>query len=146
MSEVERHLGLRYFNVYENGQTETMSGDNAVYEEAGGGQVLNYQRERIPITGLRVRDVASANISAMSGRAESGFLNIGTSRETIINWLARIMTRAHSLDVEPEHADALPGDVMASRADTSLASQAIPWTYATELDKGLSDVIQRSSS
>ena len=95
---------------------------------------------------MYVGDVASANIAAMSRPGRKRLFHIGTGRKTTINQLARTMTRAYSLDVEPEHADALPGDVMASRADTSLASRAIPWTYATELDNGLSDMIRRSSS
>jgi len=136
-------IGLRYFNVYGNGQTGTYAGVITQF-------MRRLEKARPPIINgdgaqsrdfVHVRDVAAANVSAMSGRAESGFFNIGTGVETTISQLARIMTRAYSLDMEPEHADALPGDVMASRADTSLASRAIPWTYSTELEKGLSDII-----
>ena len=139
-------IGLRYFNVYGNGQTGTYAGVITQFmrrlEEAkppiingDGAQSRDF---------VYVGDAAAANLSAMLSRTDSGFFNIGTGKGTTINRLARIMTRAYSLDVEPEYADALPGDVMASRADTSLASRAIPWTHATELDKGLSDVIRRS--
>lgn len=80
----------------------------------------------------------------MSSHTNSGFFNIGTGRETTINQLARIMIRAYSLGMEPEYADALPGDVMTSKTDTSLATRAIPWTYSTELDNGLSSMIRKS--
>ena len=140
-------VGLRYFNVYGSGQTETYAGVITQF-------MRRLEEARPPIINgdgtqsrdfVYVRDVASANIAAMSGRTESGFFNIGTGIGTTINQLARTMIRAYSLDVEPEHADALPGDVMASRADTSLASRAIPWTYSTELGDGLLGVIRESS-
>ena len=140
-------VGLRYFNVYGSGQTGTYAGVITQF-------MRRLEEAKPPIINgdgtqsrdfVYVGDVASANMYAMSGRAKSGFFNIGTGRGTTINQLAHIMTRTYSLDMKPEYADALPGDVMTSRADTSLASQAIPWTYSTELDKGLSDVIRRSS-
>ena len=139
-------IGLRYFNVYGKGQTGTYAGVITQFMrrlEKAESPVINGDGAQSRDF-VYVRDVAAANVAAMSGRTESGFFNIGTGKETTINQLARIMTRAYSLNVEPEHADALPGDVMASRADTSLASRAIPWTYETELDDGLSDVIRRS--
>ena len=140
-------VGLRYFNVYGSGQTGTYAGVITQF-------MRRLEEARPPVINgdgtqsrdfVYVGDVAAANLSAMASRTGSGFFNIGTGKGTTINQLARIMTRIYSLDMEPEHADALPGDVMASRADTLLASRAIPWTYTTELDEGLSNVIRRSS-
>ncbi|MDE0266699.1 MAG: NAD-dependent epimerase/dehydratase family protein [Thaumarchaeota archaeon] len=140
-------VGLRYFNVYGSGQTGTYAGVITQF-------MRRLEEAKPPIINgdgtqsrdfVYVGDAAAANLSAIFSRTDSGFFNIGTGKGTTINQLARIMTRVYSLDMEPEYADALPGDVMASRADTLLASQAIPWTHATELDKGLSEVIRRSS-
>ena len=140
-------IGLRYFNVYGNGQTGTYAGVITQF-------MRRLEEAKPPIINgdgtqsrdfVYVEDAAAANLSAMFSRTDSGFFNIGTGKGTTINRLARIMTRAYSLDMKPEYADALPGDVMASRADTSLASRVIPWTHATELDKGLPGVIRRSS-
>ena len=140
-------IGLRYFNVYGSGQTGTYAGVITQFMRRLG-------EAKPPIINgdgaqsrdfVYVGDAAAANLAAMFSRTDSGFFNIGTGIGTTISQLARTMTRAYSLDVEPEYADALPGDVMASRADTSLVSQAIPWTYSTGLDKGLSNVIRRSS-
>lgn len=133
-------IGLRYFNVYGKGQTGTYAGVITQF-------MKRLQESKPPIINgdgtqsrdfVYVKDVAAANISAMlSNNTDNGFFNIGTGKATTINQLARIMIQTYSQNMQPEYADALQGDVMTSKADTTLASQMIPWKYTTELEHGL---------
>lgn len=136
-------VGLRYFNVYGVGQTSAYAGVIAQF-------MRRLKEGRPPVVngdGLQsrdfvyVEDVASANLAAMASDARDGFFNVGTGRGITINELAQIMIRAYGLDVVPEHADSVEGDVRESRADTSLAAHSIPWMHSTELEDGIASLV-----
>ena len=133
-------IGLRYFNVYGEGQTGSYAGVITKF--------LNRLKEKkSPIifgTGTQLRDfifvedVARANISAMQSNIESGFFNIGTGITTSIQQLAKIMIDVSGLKLEPQYEKALDGDVQSSQADTSLTESMLKWKYSVELKEGLS--------
>lgn len=132
-------IGLRYFNVYGEGQTGSYAGVITKF--------LNRLKEKkSPIifgTGIQLRDfifvedVALANISAMQSNVKNGFFNIGTGITTSIQQLAKIMIDISDLKLEPEYEKALDGDVQSSQADISLTESRLKWKYHMELKEGL---------
>ena len=133
-------IGLRYFNVYGEGQTGSYAGVITKF--------LNRLKEKkSPIifgVGTQIRDfifvedVALANISAMNSNVKNGFFNIGTGKTTSIQQLAKTMIEISGLKLEPQYEKALDGDVQSSQADTSLTESTLKWKYSMELKKGLS--------
>ncbi len=139
-------VGLRYFNVYGVGQTSAYAGVITQF-------MMRLKEGRPPMVNgdgsqsrdfVYVEDVASANLAAMASDTRDGFFNVGTGRSATIDELAQIMIQAYGVDVSPEHADPLPGDVRESRADTSLAARSIPWRHSTELKDGITRMIDPS--
>lgn len=141
-------VGLRYFNVYGRGQTGSYAGVITQFMrrlERGMSPVINGDGSQSRDF-VHVSDVAAANLAAMASRTRNGFFNVGTGRSVTISGLARAMIRAYSLDVSPEYANQLPGDVAASRADTSHAAQSLPWTYSIDLEDGLAQLVGSTPS
>ena len=101
-------IGLRYFNVYGEGQTGSYAGVITKF--------LNRLKEKkSPIifgTGTQIRDfifvedVALANIAAMNSNVKNGFFNIGTGKTTSIQQLAKIMIELSGLRLEPQYEKA----------------------------------------
>ncbi len=141
-------IGLRYFNVYGRGQTGSYAGVITQFMrrlEGGMPPVINGDGSQSRDF-VHVSDVAFANLAAMTSHTRDGFFNVGTGRSITINELARAMIQAYSLDTSPEYADLPPGDVAASRADTSLATQSLPWTYSIGLEDGLAQLVGSTPS
>ena len=133
-------IGLRYFNVYGEGQTDSYAGVITKF-------INRLKQSKSPIifgsgTQLRdfifVEDVALANIAAMQSNVKNGFFNIGTGITTSIQQLAKIMIELSGLELEPQYEKALDGDVQSSQADTSLTESMLKWKYSMELKNGLS--------
>lgn len=139
-------IGLRYFNVYGRGQTGTYAGvitqfmkrleDGLPPKIYGDG---SQSRDFVHVT-----DVAAANLAAMASKTRNGFFNVGTGSSTTIKKLAHTMIQIYELDIMPEYTYPLQGDVIESKADTSLATHAIPWKYSLGLKEGLSELIDSS--
>ena len=133
-------IGLRYFNVYGKGQTDSYAGVITKF-------INRLKQGKSPIifgsgTQLRdfifVEDVALANIAAMQSNVKKGFFNIGTGITTSIQQLAKIMIELSSLKLEPQYEKTLDGDVQSSQADTSLTESMLKWRYSVGLKEGLS--------
>ena len=133
-------IGLRYFNVYGKGQTDSYAGVITKF-------INRLKDKKSPIiygsgTQLRdfifVEDVAFANIAAMKSDVKNGFFNIGTGIGTSIQQLAEIMIPISELELEPQYEKTLEGDIQSSQADTSLTESVLKWKYSMELKKGLS--------
>lgn len=129
-------IGLRYFNVYGEGQNAGVILQFMKRLKNGLSPIINgnglQSRDFV-----HVKDVADANLAAMFSK-NNGFFNVGTGKSITINKLAQIMIRAYTLEMEPEHIDSGPGDVKESRADIAKTAKRIPWKYSIELDYGLS--------
>ena len=132
-------IGLRYFNVYGEGQTGSYAGVVTKF-------INRLKEKKSPIifgTGTQIRDfifvedVALANIVAMQSNVKNGFYNIGTGITTSIQQLAKIMIDVSGLKLEPQYEKALDGDVQSSQADTSLTESILKWKYSMELKNGL---------
>ena len=133
-------IGLRYFNVYGKGQTDSYAGVITKF-------INRLKQDKSPLifgagTQLRdfifVQDVALANIAAMQSNVKKGFFNIGTGITTSIQQLAKIMIELSGLKLEPQYEKALDGDVQSSQADTGLTESMLKWKYSVELREGLS--------
>ena len=135
-------IGLRYFNVYGEGQTSSYAGVITKF-------INRLKEKKSPIifgsgTQLRdfifVEDVALANIAAMKSDVKNGFFNIGTGITTSIQQLAEIMIAISELELKPKYEKTLEGDIQSSQADTSLTESTLKWKYSMELKKGLSKI------
>ena len=125
-------IGLRYFNVYGKGQTDSYAGVITKF-------INRLKQSKSPIifgSGIQLRDfifvedVALANIAAMQSNVKNGFFNIGTGITTSIQQLAKIMIELSGLELEPQYEKALDGDVQSSQADTSLTESMLKWRYS----------------
>ena len=132
-------IGLRYFNVYGKGQTDSYAGVITKF-------INRVKHGKSPIifgsgTQLRdfifVEDVALANIAAMQSNVKNGFFNIGTGITTSIQQLAKIIIELSGLELEPQYEKALDGNVQSSQADTSLTESMLKWRYSVGLKEGL---------
>jgi len=133
-------IGLRYFNVYGLGQTldyagvitkflENISSGKSPIIFGDGSQIRDF---------IFVKDVARANLAAMTSSIDHGFFNVGTGIAISIKDLAYLMIKISGKDLEPVF-DKLPeGDVKNSQADITLAKKILGWEYTTKLEEGLS--------
>lgn len=132
-------IGLRYFNVYGEGQTGSYAGVITKF-------LNRLRRKENPIifgSGTQIRDfvfvedVALANIVAMQSNIRNGFYNIGTGITTSIKHLAETMIELSGLNLKPKYEKALDGDVQSSQSDTSLTESILKWKHSMELKDGL---------
>ncbi len=132
-------IGLRYFNVYGEGQTGTYAGVITKFLEClknktspviygDGKQVRDF---------ISVEDVASANLQAMLSDTKHGFFNVGTGVPTTILELAELMIRILNNDIKPIFEEARRGDVRLSQADLSNTQKYLCWHSEIKLEEGL---------
>lgn len=132
-------IGLRYFNVYGQGQTPEYAGVITKFLEritanqppiifGDGSQIRDF---------VYVRDVARVNLIAMKSNVTNGFFNIGNGIATSIFELATILIRLSKKSLELEY-DKLPdGDVKSSQAKIDLAKKLLGWQPEYTLENGL---------
>ena len=137
-------VGLRYFNVYGIGQTGTYAGVITKFLEniknkkpfiinGSGNQVRDF---------IHVKDIAEANLVAMTSKGENGFFNIGTGIATSINDLAKLMIELSHHEQGMIHGSPLEGDIEISQADMSFTRKSFNWEHEINLTDGLRDLIQ----
>jgi UDP-glucose 4-epimerase len=140
-------IGLRYFNIFGNGQTGSYAGVITQF-------IRKLKENKSPIIfgdGSQIRDfihvsdIAKANLSAMLSETNSGFFNIGTGIPVKIKDLAKIMIKIYEKDFEPIFQNALEGDVKKSQANTELAEKMIKWKSEIELEEGLKEFVNKYS-
>jgi len=133
-------IGLRYFNVYGLGQTLDYAGVITKFLEnisAGKSPIIFGDGSQIRDF-IFVKDVARANLTAMTSSIDYGFFNVGTGIAISIKDLAYLMIKISGKDLELVF-DKLPeGDVKNSQADVTLAKKMLGWEYSTKLKDGLS--------
>ena len=77
----------------------------------------------------------------MAYNLEHEFLNVGTGSSISILDLANVCIEASGLSLKPTHGPELPGDVMATQADTELIEKLLNWKAKTKLEDWLFEVI-----
>lgn len=88
-----------------------------------------------------VGDVARAVVQAAESRVVGEF-NIGTSRETSINTIAKQLRDMVAPQVEIGYAAAKAGEQMRSCIDNARAKEQLSWAPEVDLDQGLSSTLE----
>jgi len=137
-------VALRFFNVYGPRQPAGSAYAAAVpifIERALRGEALTiYGDGRQTRDFVFVADVAEAVLRAAQG-SESGVFNVGTGKAEEILDLADEIARLTGHAVPHRFAPSRAGDVRASSADASRARQALGWSPAHPLARGLAETL-----
>ncbi len=133
---------LRYFNVYGPGQTAGL--DGAVIARflaaLGGGRALPVEGSgRQTRDFVHVRDVARANVVALA--KGGGTFNVGTGVRTSIVALAEQLSALAGVTTRLERCPGRESELVASVADTGLATQELGWTAEIALAAGLEELV-----
>jgi len=136
-------IGLRYFNVFGNGQSNEYAGVLKLF--------LERIRKELPpkINGdgtqfrdfVYVKDVADANIMAMESKINHDFFNVGTNTSITILDLANTIIKFSGLDIKPIFNPALKGDVMETIANVDLIREKIGWKPKVMLVDWIKEII-----
>ena len=138
-----RIIGLRYFNIFGEGQTPAYAGVITKFLD-------RIKKMKSPIIfgeGRQIRDfifvqdIAMANFLAMTSNVKNSLINIGTGKAITILELANIVIDISKVDLEPIFEKPLNGDIEKSHADISLATQSLNWKPKKELSEWLKEVI-----
>jgi len=138
-----RVIGLRYFNVFGERQSQAYAGVIKKFLK----KVSNGEAPIINGDGSQTRDfvyvddVVQANILAMKSNVNHEFFNVGTGTTISILELANIIMDAFGLSIKPVHGPELPGDVMITKADISLAKRLLGWQPKVDIKEWLRAVI-----
>ncbi len=128
-------VGLRYFNVYGNGQNNAYAGVITRFLQ----NIANHKPLVIYGNGLQIRDfvfvkdVAQANLLAMKGKVDRVFINIGSGTATSIKDLANTIIELAKLKIKPRYSMPIKGDIKVSHADIRLAKKLLKWEPETKL-------------
>ena len=136
-------VGLRYFNVFGPRQDpgSAYSGVISIFVNrltAGLAPVI-YGDGLQTRDFVYVADVVDANLRAMF-EDYRGFrvFNVGTGRPTSLTELLSQLQELTGVSVEPEYADARPGDIRHSVADIALIQRELGYAPSRNLSEGLS--------
>ena len=138
-------VGLRYFNVYGDGQNIAYAGVITRFLES----TVNHKPLVIYGDGLQTRDfvfvedVAKANLLAMKSKVDYAFINIGSGTATSIRDLANTIIELAKLKIKPSYGMAVKGDIRASQADIGLAKKLLKWEPETKLKEWLKKALSR---
>ena len=132
-------VSLRLGNVYGPRQDpHGEAGVVAIYYGAmlGRGEPIVFGDGRQTRDYIYVDDVVAAFLSASLTPA-GGTYNIGTGTETSVLELGQRIATSCGAHFEPRFAPARPGEVQRIAIDPGLARQALGWSAAHDLDRGL---------
>jgi UDP-glucose 4-epimerase len=139
-----RGVSLRLANVYGPRQNpEGEAGVVAIFTRrllSGRSCVINGDGEQTRDY-VYVGDVADAVVRALSRISATGAINVGTSRETTVNEIYRLLARAAGVDRPAEHGPARPGEQRRSALAWDRARHLLDWEPGTPLDRGLADTM-----
>lgn len=137
-------IGLRYFNVFGEGQSETYAGVIKKFLK----RAQNNEPLIINGSGKQTRDfvyvgdVANANILSMKSKISHEFFNIGSGSTISVLELANLIIDAFGLTIKPIHGPELSGDVQTTKADISHARKMLNWQPKIEIREWLNFVIK----
>jgi UDP-glucose 4-epimerase len=134
------HVVLRYGNVY--GPRQDPHGEAGVVAIFMS-RLRDGDRPRIFGDGRQTRDyvyagdVARATLAALGSDAD--VFNVGTGQETSVVDLLAAIQRVTGTDVQPEFADARPGELQRSVLDVARAERELGWRPDHTLEEGLAE-------
>jgi UDP-glucose 4-epimerase len=139
-----RGVSLRLANVYGPRQNpEGEAGVVAIFTRrllSGRPCVINGDGEQTRDY-VYVGDVADAVVRALTRPAATGPINVGTTRETTVNEIYRLLARAARVERPAEHGPARPGEQRRSALGWDRARNLLDWAPTTPLDRGLADTV-----
>ena len=142
-NEGVRVIGLRYFNVFGERQSQTYAGVIKKFlKRARNGEapIINGDGSQTRDF-VYVGDVVQANIAAMKSNVNHEFFNVGTETTISVLQLAELIIDAFGLSIKPIHGPELPGDVKITKADISLARKLLGWESKVDIKEWLRQVI-----
>jgi UDP-glucose 4-epimerase len=141
-----RFIGLRYFNVFGIGQTNSYAGVITKF-------LRQLKEKKSPIIFgkgsqirdfIHVEDVAKANIRAMNSDVENDFFNIGSGVGTSILELSKMMIKISKLQIEPIFKPEIKGDIEFSKSSIDHAKNKLNWNPEISLNEGLKEIINKN--
>jgi UDP-glucose 4-epimerase len=139
-----RGVSLRLANVYGPRQNpEGEAGVVAIFTRrllSGRACVINGDGEQTRDY-LYVADVADAIARALARPMATGPINVGTSRETTVNEIYRVLAAAAGVDRAAEHGPSRPGEQRRSALAWERARTLLGWAPTTSLERGLADTV-----
>jgi UDP-glucose 4-epimerase len=142
-NEGVRVIGLRYFNVFGERQSQTYAGVIKKFlKRARNGEapIINGDGSQTRDF-VYVGDVVQANIAAMKSNVNHEFFNVGTETTISVLQLAELIIYAFGLSIKPIHGPELPGDVKITKADISLARNLLGWEPKVDIKEWLRQII-----
>ncbi len=133
------HVILRYANVYgERQNPEGEAGVIGIFCEniISGKPCLIFGDGEQTRDYVHVSDVSRANLLAANLK-EEGTFNIGTSVESSVNDIARILGEVTKTGFKTIHEKQRPGEVRRISLDCSLAAEKLGWSAQVALREGL---------
>ncbi|MBT5469234.1 MAG: NAD-dependent epimerase/dehydratase family protein [Nitrospina sp.] len=85
---------------------------------------------------ISVRDIAQANIIALNPQC-TGIYNVGTGKETSVNFLTQGLLKASKIATSAEHSPARKGEQRRSAIDSSKLLKNFGWKPGVSLEEGL---------
>ena len=136
-------IGLRYFNIFGEGQTIDYAGVITKFIDrikdgkapiifGDGTQIRDF---------IYVKDIAKMNLIAMESNTANLLVNVGTGKSISILELAKTMIKISGLKLEPIMEDPLEGDVKQSQADTKILENIFKWEAQSNLENWLKNNI-----
>ena len=139
-----RGVSLRLANVYGPRQNpEGEAGVVAIFTRrllSGRPCVINGDGEQTRDY-VYVGDVADAVVRALTRTGATGAVNVGTTRETTVNEIYRLLAQAAGVERPAEHGPARAGEQRRSALAWDRARGLLDWSPATPLDRGLAATI-----
>jgi UDP-glucose 4-epimerase len=143
-----RHRGLDYTflalaNVY--GPRQDPAGEAGVVAIFTS-RMLTGEAPIIFGTGEDTRDYVFVDdavhaVSLAAERASASLINVGTSVETSVNQLFKLLSRITGYRGTPSYAPPRPGDIHRNALDIELAAREIGWKPWTVLEDGLKETV-----
>ncbi|MHB8531922.1 MAG: NAD-dependent epimerase/dehydratase family protein [Solirubrobacteraceae bacterium] len=94
---------------------------------------------------IYVSDVVAA-LRTAAAKARPGVFNIGTSVETDVETIWRVLSEAAGVELEAEYADLRPGELQNSCLDTTRAEAELEWSAEVPIEQGLRRSFQALSA
>ena len=138
-SEGLKVIGLRYLNVFGEGQSKEYAGVIKLFLE----RIEKKLPPKINGDGMQsrdfvyVNDVVIANILAMESNIDHTFFNVGTGTTISILEIAKLMIKFSGLNIEPIFCPPLKGDVKITLADISHIKKELNWNPTVFLEEWL---------
>ncbi len=139
-----QYVALRYGNVYGPRQNpHGEAGVIAIFIERlmTGRQPVIYGDGEQTRDYVFVADVVRANVAALQ-YAHSGVFNVGTSIETTVNRLFRVLRDEIAPDMPEKHEASRPGEQQRSVLDFALAERELGWTPRVSIEEGLIQTVE----